>query len=149
MQPLRVIIAFLLGPLMAPLTMVALFMIAYVFSRAAPVLTMGRLVATAEDIVQRSIVEAYEATIFIGGPLYLLFRRMKWTSLAPSLIAGGVVALVPLMVGVDEFGRVSWIGLPGPPEDNVVPIILFVITGAATGLAFWLAAFAPLNWKVA
>jgi hypothetical protein len=141
-----VIIAFLLVPWVGPVTMAAIFMMVYAFG-GGPIDMTGPFVVSAKDIVQGSILKAYEATIFIGGPLYLLFRRMKWTNLATSMVAGGVIALVALTVSVDEFGRVSWDGLPGPLRDSGAPIMVFVIAGVTTGLTFWLAAFAPLKSK--
>jgi len=141
---MRAIVAFLVAPLVGPLVLAGIFLTAYVFD-AGPRASMPDGVEAATRIAGMGLLKSYEATIFVGGPLYLLFRGMKWTRIGPSLIAGGMVALVPLYVSVDAFGRVSWDGPAGGAYEILQPMLLFIVAGVATGLAFWLAAFAPLK----
>ena len=146
MQALRAAIAFLVAPLIGPLLLAASFYFPYT-RESSPETPALAGVEVANSIFQQALIESYEATIFIGGPLYLLFRHLKWTKAIHCLVAGGVVALVPFFANVDSFGRVSWDVSALPARELAKATALFVLAGVATGLAFWIAAFAPLRFK--
>jgi hypothetical protein len=97
------------------------------------------IIGTVETLDLRTLMVmsafSYPLSLLTGVPAYFLFRRLGWlqiwTVLLASAILGGAIALVLFGVhgGFDAVGRT----------------MLFSAFGAATGLVFWLIAFADLR----
>lgn len=141
-RAVRVVIAFAVAPLAGPLLFGILFFAVFLAgSNAQTPIVWG--LTQARYTFEQSLLKSYEATIFLGGPLYLLFRRLKWDRLLYAIVAGAVVALVPMLFTLDVFGRVTFDGIEPTARGWATELLLFVSAGLATGLIFWIAAFAP------
>ena len=115
----RIIAAFLLAPLMAPLTFVVT-----VFFRGSPVASPSGIPV----IFLLYAPFAYLAAAIFGLPLFFLFRLLSWNNVAAYLVGGTTIGLVVAQIVTKLL--VSWEVASGD-------YAWCAIAGAGSALVFW------------
>ena len=120
----RVVLAFLIAPLVVPVAGLLLYA---AHAGAFPP------VYAARGILKYSGLIAYTVTAIFGAPAYLLLRSSRFGGKLTASLYGGIIGLA---ISVILFALFPGFFI----RDNTEGYIVYALTGAVTGLAFWVIA---------
>jgi hypothetical protein len=119
----RIILAFLVSPLIAPLT----FLFAFIFRSSPPPSASGLPV-----IFALYAPFAYAATAVLGIPMFFVFRALRWTNVLAYILGGALMGLVTSSV---VFGLlINW-------TVGVGVFVWCAVAGAWSASVFWLVVY--------
>jgi hypothetical protein len=141
----RLLAAFLLCPLAAPLVLAGLIPVLTLFGSPG---SQGRVGTAAAGIWLFAVFAtpiAYAISLFAGLPAFLIWRRRRAIGLRECLIGGGVLGVLPFLfyfgfVAVADAGSIfsSFRGFSRTLVKALSWTFLALTSGLACGATFWL-----------